>query len=172
MREIPKVFVLFFCASCFMLNSALVAAEENIRTERITFKRGATGTVIKNRIKGYETVDYVLRGAAGQRMLVVLETDNLSNYFNVMASGTDRAMHIGSSSGNRFEAKLPTSGDYTIRVYMMRNAARRNETASYFLAVNIVGSGTSVQAPQKEIAGGLGGGPNFWEVAGVMTGFP
>lgn len=170
MLEISRIPVLVLCASCFMLNSVLVAAEEDIRTERVTFKRGATGTVIKNRIKGYEMVDYVLRGAAEQRMMVVLETDNSSNYFNVMAPGADRALYIGSTSGNRFEGKLPTSGDYTIRVYLMRNAARRSEAASYSLAVDIFGPGSSVQTPQKDFADGFGGGPDFWGVAGVADG--
>ena len=38
-------------------------------------------------------------------------------------------MFVGSTSGNRFSGVLPTDGDYAIRVYLMRNAARRNESA-------------------------------------------
>jgi hypothetical protein len=36
---------------------------------------------------------------------------------------------------------LPADGVYTIRVYLMRNAARRNETANYTLEVRIAGGG-------------------------------
>ena len=111
---------------------------------------GANGTVIEDSIQGNEIIDYLLHANAGQRMMVVLETDNLSNYFNVMEPGsTGAAMFIGSTEGNRFEAGLPVDGDYTIRVYLMRNAARRNETADYSLAVNIFGPGTTVEAPGR-----------------------
>lgn len=34
---------------------------------------------------------------------------------------------------------LPVDGDYTVRVYLMRSAARRNETAEYTLTVGITG---------------------------------
>jgi uncharacterized protein YraI len=53
------------------------------------------------------------------------------------------------------------TGDYTVRVYLMRNAARRNEAADYSLAV-------SLGAP--EFADGLSGGPDYWQVVGVNGG--
>ena len=67
--------------------------------------------------------------------MVTFKPSNLSAYFNVLPPGSDEAMFIGSTSGNRFEAALPADGIYTIRVYLMRNAARRNETAQYTLQV-------------------------------------
>ena len=45
-----------------------------------------------------------------------------------------------STSGNEFEGTLPKSGDYKIRVYMMRNAARRDETANYRLKMIVTGA--------------------------------
>ena len=36
-------------------------------------------------------------------------------------------MFVGSISGNQFEGRLPASGDYKVRVYLMRSAARRDE---------------------------------------------
>lgn len=48
-------------------------------------------------------------------------------------------MFVGSTSGNRFSDLLPSDGDYTVRVYLMRNAARRNESANYTLNVGISG---------------------------------
>lgn len=70
-------------------------------------------------------------GLAGN---VRLATDNRSNYVNIIAPGkTDEAMFIGSSSGNQFEGTLPANGDCKIRVYLMRNAARRNEKANHRL---------------------------------------
>jgi hypothetical protein len=49
-------------------------------------------------------------------------------------------MFNASVSQNQYEGALPASGDYKIRVYMMRSAARRSEAASYTLTVGITGS--------------------------------
>jgi len=107
---------------------------------RIQLPKGATQTTIASSITGYETVDYALGAHAGQTMTAKLETDNLSSYFNVMAPGeTDVAFFIGSRDGNHFTGVLPESGDYTIRVYLMRNAARRDETANYRFEVAVTG---------------------------------
>ncbi len=110
----------------------------DIRTEHVHFPKGETGTTIKGSISGRETVDYKLRAHTGQGMIVTLETDHSGNYFNVLAPGESNvAFFIGSDEGNRFEGDLPESGDYTIRVYLYRNAARRGETATYKLEVTI-----------------------------------
>ena len=34
---------------------------------------------------------------------------------------------------------LPTDGDYKVRVYLMRNAARRNEVSDYTLTISVTG---------------------------------
>ena len=114
------------------------AAGDDIRTERVQFDRGTTGTKIEGHITGYETVDYKLGASAGQRMVVTMTTDNGANYFNLLAPGeTEVAFFNGSMNENSFVGSLPESGDYTIRVYQMRSAARRNETATYRLDVEI-----------------------------------
>jgi hypothetical protein len=65
-------------------------------------------------------------------------TDNGANYFNIIAPGkADEAMFIGSTSGNQYEGVLPASGDYKVRVYLMRSAARRDEVANYRLEMII-----------------------------------
>ncbi|MBR8829507.1 MAG: hypothetical protein DSM107014_16695 [Gomphosphaeria aponina SAG 52.96 = DSM 107014] len=112
-------------------------AQDEIRQENVQFKPDTTGTTIQGEIKGDETVDYILRANAGQSMVVILSTDNLANYFNVIAPGEDSAMFIGSTEGNRFEGNLPKDGDYTIRVYLMRSAAREEETANYSMEIGI-----------------------------------
>jgi hypothetical protein len=106
-----------------------------IRQEQLQLKQGGNGTTIKGTIKGYQTVDYQLSAVAGQSIVIRFKSSNLSAYFNVLPPGSDEAIFIGSTSGNRFEAVLPSDGVYTIRVYLMRSAARRNETAKYTLEV-------------------------------------
>ncbi|MBL8421024.1 MAG: hypothetical protein JNK92_10340 [Dechloromonas sp.] len=110
------------------------------RSERVHFAKGATATVIKGQIKGYQYVDYRLRAGAGQTLSVEMKTGNAANYFNILPPGSgDVAMFVGSMSGNRFSGVLPTDGDYAIRVYLMRNAARRNESARFALTLDVSG---------------------------------
>ncbi len=68
-----------------------------------------------------------------------LKGSNRSNYFNVLPPGSaDVAMHVG-QDGGPYTVMLPTDGDYTVRVYLMRNAARRNEISNYELTVAVTG---------------------------------
>ena len=41
---------------------------------------------------------------------------------------------------NQYEGTLPATGDYKIRVYLMRSAARRNEVANYRLEMIVSGA--------------------------------
>jgi hypothetical protein len=116
-----------------------VRAADDIRKEQLQFKKGASSATITGKIKGRQSVDYQLLARAGQSMVVNFKPSNSSAYFNVLPPGTDVAIFVGSTSGNRFEAELPADGEYTIRVYLMRNAARRNENANYTLEVGISG---------------------------------
>jgi hypothetical protein len=113
---------------------SIALAQNDIRTERVQFKPGTSSATIKGKIKGYETVDYVLEASKGQHMNVSMATNNGANYFNILAPGENEvAMFNGSMTENQYEGTLPESGDYKIRVYTMRSAARRNEVADYRL---------------------------------------
>jgi hypothetical protein len=77
------------------------------------------------------TIDDVLGARQGQSVNVSLATDNGANDFNIIAPGrSNEALFVGSSAGNQFEGMLPASGDYKVRVYLMRSAARRDEIAN------------------------------------------
>jgi len=136
--------------ACFMSAYAgTVLAQDEIRTERVQFAKGTSGASIRDSVTGYDAVDYLLGAGEGQVMTVEMASDNLANYFNLIAPGeTDVAFFIGSTQGNTFTGALPAKGDYRIRVYLMRSAARRGETANFTLDVSI----TSAQAaaPQQD----------------------
>ncbi|MGI9535597.1 MAG: hypothetical protein ACR2PB_00900 [Desulfocapsaceae bacterium] len=120
------------------LMGGVLAASEDIKVERVKFERGKNGATIKSSIAGYAVVDYVLGARQGQYMNVSMATDNGANYFNILAPGENQvAMFNGSINENQYEGILPESGDYTVRVYMMRSAARRNEIANYRLEMII-----------------------------------
>jgi hypothetical protein len=109
------------------------------RQERVTFAKGASAATIKGQLKGGADVDYRVHAAAGQTLSVSLKGSNRSNYFNVLPPGSaDVAMHVG-QDGEPYTGMLPTDGDYTVRVYLMRNAARRNETSDYTLTIGVTG---------------------------------
>ena len=119
--------------------SVAMAKEPAIQQKTIQFKKGATSLKVNGKIKGYQVIDYKVTAAANQSMTVTLTSKNPSLYFNVIApNATDEAIFIGSTSGNTYKDYLPESGTYTIRVYLMRNAARRGEVAPFSLNTRIV----------------------------------
>ncbi len=141
--------------TAFVTSSAF--AQDESRTVPVQFKAGSNSAIVKGTLKGYETVDYVLEAGRGQQMNVSMATDNGANYFNILAPGeTEAAMFVGSISGNQYEGMLPKSGAYTIRVYMMRSAARRKEVANYRLETIVTGTprkaGTSANAEESASA--------------------
>lgn len=109
------------------------------RVEKVPFANGATTVAVKGELKGDQYVDYRVRGGANQTLTAVLKPANPQNYFNVNPPGTEVSMFVGSMAGNQFKRVLPMDGDYTIRVYLMRAAARRNETTSYTLNIGLEG---------------------------------
>jgi len=121
------------------------------RTERVLFAKAETSAVIRGRVKGYHFVDYQVRAGAGQTLSVEMKTGNASSYFNILPPGSgDVAMFIGSTSGNRFSGLLPTDGDYSIRVYLMRNAARRSESANFALTIGVTGQPLAATPAAKD----------------------
>lgn len=112
-----------------------------IEVKPIRFAKGESMATVKGVLAGDQIIDYTLRTSAGQTMSVKLETDNASNYFNVLPPGSkDAAIFIGSTSGTEWTGALPVNGEYTIRLYLMRSAARRAESARFTLTVGVTGS--------------------------------
>jgi hypothetical protein len=129
-------------ACALVAASSWAFAADGIESRPLQFTKGASSATVKGSLKGDKTIDYKLRAKAGQTMSVTLKTNNSANYFNVLPPGsTGEAIFVGSTSGNEWTGPLPAAdGEYTVRVYLMRSAARRNETANYTLTVGITGS--------------------------------
>jgi len=125
-------------------------ADAGIRQEKVQFAKGASSAVIKGQLKGDADVDYVVRVAAGQTLSVKLQKTNAQNYFNVMPPGsTGSAMFVG-DSGENYSGVLPTDGDYIVRVYLMRPAARRGESSNYTLTIGASGKALAPIAASKD----------------------
>ena len=124
------------------VNAALpshAAGISAIRSETVRFAKGATTAQIRGSIKGDVGVDYRIDARAGQMLTVAMKTSNESAYFNINPPGSQMSMFVGSTTGTDATVMLPTDGTYVVRVYLMRNASRRNEMASYTLTVGVTG---------------------------------
>jgi hypothetical protein len=92
-------------------------------------------------IQGRAFRDFAIRAGAGQTLAVELQAGSASAYFNVLPPGSnDVAMFIGSTSGGRFQGVAPIAGDYLVRVYLVRSAARRNEASTFTLTAHAAGT--------------------------------
>ena len=114
------------------LTPAYAAAD--VRTEKVVLAASGSAT-LKGKIKGGQMVRYLVRATQADEFKVELKPSNPSTYFNITQAGKDEALHIGSLNGNVFTGRLPAAGDYTVTVYLMRNAARRKESSSYTLRI-------------------------------------
>ena len=116
--------------------AAQVEAE---RVERVRFQRGASSATVRGRIRGYSMVDYLVNARAGQEMSVAFRTRGRFTYFIVRGPGSEENLFDGPSGGGTARLTLPASGDYRIRVFQMRNAARRGAVSDYSLTIRIGG---------------------------------
>jgi hypothetical protein len=91
-------------------------------------------------VQGDGDVERTVHGRAGQTLTVKLASSNPSLYFNILPPGSENVgMFVGSQQGAQASLLLPADGKYVIRVYLMRNAARRHERAPYTLNVALMG---------------------------------
>ncbi|WP_425038066.1 SH3 domain-containing protein [Primorskyibacter sp. S187A] len=151
---------------------AVAQAQEDMRSAPVRFAPGANAADITARITGRQSVLYTIGAEAGQELQARLTASNTATYFNLYAPGTgpgDQALLNSQFTGrgmpeiNSAEITLALSGTYTIHVYQMRNAARRGDVSDYTLSVSVTGALGEVV--QGDVADGLQGGPDFWQVA-------
>ncbi len=103
------------------------------RSERVTL--GAGATTLKGEIRGDDAVQYTFDVPANQELVIRLATSNPSNYFNVERAGVAQAVCQGAMTGNVCSVRSASSAEYVVDVFLMRNAARRAEVASYTLTI-------------------------------------
>jgi hypothetical protein len=164
MKKPFAVIIVLFAA---MLTPAFA---DGIKRERVKFEPGASETTLEARIKGDDSFEYTLGAKAGQVMTITFKADNRFAFFNLLPPGGEGALFVGSGVADpgSYTGTLPADGDYVVQVYLMRNAARRNEVANYTITIGIGASAGSAE-PQGDFADGLLGGPDFWVVSGVAA---
>ena len=122
-------------AGVFLMAPAMPRGQPTGPVEQVRLEQGAT--TIRGTIRGDASRLFEIDLAAGDRLRVTLESRNASANINVWAPGTDTAMFIGSSQGPEFVGPVPMAGPYRIDLYLMRSAARRNETAPFTLTIAV-----------------------------------
>jgi hypothetical protein len=120
------------------------------RMERLTLGDGATS--IKGRIKGHDGAQYSFTTRPGQQLMIRLASSNPSAYINVEKDGAAEAVCQGALTGNVCAVRSEAAAEYVVDVYLMRNAARRAESAQYTLAIE-PSAGTSVASGATSGAG-------------------
>ena len=145
--------------------TALAAAEGGPHRQAVQFAKGASSAQLRGTIKGDGDVDYTFNARAGQTLAVKLQSSNASLYFNINPPGSANvSMFIGNVQGAEAKVMLPADGTYVVRVYLMRNAARRNESAAYTLNVAVTGQAL---APLPAAQDALVAGTRFHATAAV-----
>jgi hypothetical protein len=117
---------------------------------QVSFAKGKSSADVRGSIKGYADVTYRLRVGDGQVMQVLFAPSNRSCYFNAYRPGATEAVHNGSMSGNEFGQSPTVKGEYKFQVYLMRNAARRDETCRYSLSFEVTGGTRAAASPTDE----------------------
>lgn len=133
------------------LAPALAQAQSADR--QVVFRPGATSAELSGTIRGDADATLRLKTRAGQVMQVLFTPSNRSCYFNAFAPGSQDALHNGSIAGNEFGRNPTADGEYRFQIYLMRNAARRNETCRYRISFEVTGSpgGTSAGVPDRQM---------------------
>jgi hypothetical protein len=122
-----------------LLLSGLAAPISAQTTSRVKFDKGNDNTAVSGKVTGDGYHDYLLGAKAGQSMGVSLITEG-NAYFNILPPGSGgEAIYNSSVNGNDATGvRLPKSGDYTIRVYLMGAAADEGRTVPYTLSMAIM----------------------------------
>ena len=103
--------------------------------QRVRFAPGKSAATIHGHIAGFDAQDYVVAARSGQQMDIRVKASNPETYF-VLYSINGKATDMNET--DHYSLQTTESGDYVIRVFMMRAAARRKGAASdYALTISI-----------------------------------
>ena len=97
---------------------------------RVKFPVGTHGTSVKGTCRGYAYRDYLLRVSAGQAVNISLTASEPATVFSIVTPEGGELQEASETTS--YSGTLITSGDYRIRVLMMRSAARRKGSITNF----------------------------------------
>lgn len=148
MRMLQWACALWLSVAAMFAAAAEAPVDPDRRVETVTLDNGEISRTFQGTLRGREYIDFQIAAGAGQRLGVTLKRGNAMNYFNIMAPGA--TLFIGSTSGRQVRRILAADGVYTIRLYLMRAAARRNEHSDYELSIALDGKSLLPLSPTKD----------------------
>jgi hypothetical protein len=115
-----------FVLAVLLMSVNAAAAQSRVR---VRFARGASSSMLAGSIHGYAYKDYVVGAVAGQEMTVRLDPKTKAVFTIFRPDGENLEM---AAETNEFNNTLSSTGDYVIRVLMMRSEARRRGSFANF----------------------------------------
>lgn len=148
-----KLLAVLLCAGLLCAEASAQAPDAPASMLRLA--PGQDEIVARGTISGYQTIDYAFDGFPGAEASIVLDhAGQASLYHNVIAP-SGATLFNGSMDGARFQAVLRERGRYRIRIYLMRNDARRGKVVGFTLRIRQFDRQARPPLPP------LAGGPSF-----------
>ena len=125
----PKLLIAVYLIVLFFTVSASAQTKPTV----VKFAKGATSAVLSGSVKGYVYRDYVFTAKSGQQFSVRLMSKNTALEFIIRNPAGENL----NSGGATWNDEITSGGRYVVRVMLPRAAARRGESASYKLTIEI-----------------------------------
>ena len=110
---------------------AIAAADTDAQVKtRLRFPSGASATAVKGTVRGYAYRDYIVRASADQTITTSVSSANTYTILTIFRPDGENL--DGATQMDEFSGTLPVTGDYVIRVGMMRAGARKGGAVSNF----------------------------------------
>lgn len=147
-RSLP----LLLLGACCLASPVLAQPQQALSPATpLRFAPGQAELNVTGKVTGYQVLVYEFDASAGAEATVALtHRGPASLYHNVIAPSGNTVFN-GSLEGSRFQANLGERGRYQIRVYLMRNDARRGKHVDFTLRIRQ--SGTQAQPPGSAAPG-------------------
>lgn len=131
---IKKLFFTLFAQTALLF--VLFTANFAQTKQSIHFAKGASSATVKGFVRGYDYIDFVVAARGGQKMTAKLSSANTFTVLTVFSQNGENLE--GAAEQTEFSGDLSESGNYVLRVYMMRSEARRkNSNARFTLKISI-----------------------------------
>ena len=128
-----KVVLLLVMTVFLALSAGEASAQGKVR---IKFPAGTHSTTVRGTVRGFAYRDYLVRASEGQTIELKITSTASPSVFVVFLPYMDNLE--GAADIDEFTGELPDTGDYVIRVLMMRSEARRKGSVSnYTLTISV-----------------------------------
>lgn len=107
------------------------------REKTVRFKPGTTSASDSDETQGYDLVSYFLDARAGQNLAIRFKANMGSCIFVVRRPDGEDTVSDSYARPDKYTARLPDSGRYEVKVFMMRVTARQGLICRYAINFEI-----------------------------------